>query len=356
MNVEDLKSTWEQLGADDPLWAVLTDPTRKGNRWAVDEFMATGRQWIDRISAQLDSLGLRLGTHVLDFGCGVGRLSLALAERVDRVTGIDIAESMVERAREVNRYPDRVDFHHYDGRLLPFDDASFDSVVSIIVIQHAPPPVQIAALVELQRVLRPGGVMVVQIPAGPVLPDPLPDDAMRAEIAAVDVPAAVTAGARVPVRVRLTNRGTLTWPLNRGIRLGNHWVSDRAESTDDGRQELPGPVPPGGSTVVDLMVTAPAEAGEYTLEIDLVQEGVTWWEQAGSEVLRAPVTVRPAAPAPLSAAEEESAAPARMSMFGMPVELVRGVLEHCGCELVAALPDDLAGDEWRSYTYVVRKG
>jgi SAM-dependent methyltransferase len=369
MAVERLKSTWESLGKSDPLWAVLTDPERRNGGWQVDEFLATAAVPIGKVRALLDEAGLSLGDRTLDFGCGAGRLTNALAAHVKEVVGVDIAQSMIDEANKINQFPDRVAFVAYDGHRLPFDDESFDSVVSLISIQHSPPAVQLACLVELQRVVRPGGVLVFQIPYRPSRPDKLPAEAMRARIEPLDVPSPVGAGQLAPVRARITNVADRTWPAGQLIRLGNHWLRDGEPLRwNDGRTDLPHDLAPGASVELELPVVAPDEPGTYTLELDVVQEAVTWWAEVGSEPVRTAVTVLaetvadvPEVSAPAEIVIEPKPAPrgrddGGMEMFGMDTNLVRLMFTHCGSAIINIVPDDMAGAEWESFTYVVRRG
>jgi SAM-dependent methyltransferase len=369
MAVDRLKSTWESLGKADPLWAVLTDPERRNGGWDVEEFLATAVEPVARVRAMLDEAGLSLGDRALDFGCGAGRLTNALAAHVKEVVGVDIAQSMIDEANRINQFPDRVGFVAYDGHRLPFADESFDSVVSLISIQHSPPAVQLACLVELQRVVRPGGVLVFQIPYRPSRPDQLPTDAMRARIELLDVPTPVGVGQTAPVRARVTNVANQTWPAGRLIRLGNHWHSGGgAVRWNDGRTDLPHDLAPGASVEMELPVVAPDAPGTYDLELDVVQEAVTWWAEVGSEPVRTPVVVVPDAvaevPAPSPQQEvtiEPRPAPrgrddGGMEMFGMDTNLVRLLFTHCGSAIINIVPDDMAGTEWESFTYVVQRG
>ncbi len=99
---------------------------------------------------------------LLDVGCGPGSITLDLATRVARVEGIDAAEEAIEAA-ERSRRRRRVTnagFRVADVYRMPFDDGSFDVVFAHQVLQHLPDPV--AALAEMRRVLRPGGLVAVR--------------------------------------------------------------------------------------------------------------------------------------------------------------------------------------------------
>src|SRR5579859_5997976 len=112
VNVQDASKNWTALGEDDPLWVVLTDPAKKGNRWKEEEFFATGQTEIAAMFERLNGLGLAPGSgKALDFGCGVGRLTQALAARFEHVDGVDISASMLRHAETYNRFPGRVTYH-----------------------------------------------------------------------------------------------------------------------------------------------------------------------------------------------------------------------------------------------------
>jgi len=316
MSLDALRSTWENLGRTDPLWAVLTDPDRRHGGWSVEEFLATGvgpNRWVCDLLA---NAGLGLGDRVLDFGCGAGRLSNALAEHAAEIVGVDIAESMIAEAVRINRRPDRVRFVHYDGTRLPFETGSFDSAVSLISIQHAPPDVQLACLVELLRVVRPGGALVLQIPSHPVQPADLAPSAMRAAIELPSSPRQLHTGEVAALTVRVTNLGDGPWPVGGLVRLGNHWYEGANVVTwDDGRADLPRDVPAGDAVELELQIVAPGTAGTFELELDMVQEAVTWWAEVGSPPLRTTVTVTdrpagaPAAPSDHRPDEQPAARP-----------------------------------------------
>jgi SAM-dependent methyltransferase len=100
----------------------------------------------------LDAARVGPGTVTLDVASGPGHIAAAAARRGASVTGVDVAEGMLARAREA--HPE-VRFLHGDAEALPFDDASFDAVVAGFVLLHLGRPERAAA--EFARVLRPGG-------------------------------------------------------------------------------------------------------------------------------------------------------------------------------------------------------
>lgn len=100
------------------------------------------------------------GESVLEVGVGTG-LSLPFYPRDCHVTGIDISEPMLERARERAVAADlgSIDLRVMDARRLTFSDASFDHVLAPYVISVVPEPERVMA--EIARVVRPGGTVVV---------------------------------------------------------------------------------------------------------------------------------------------------------------------------------------------------
>ena len=104
------------------------------------------------------------GQRLLDVGCGPGTITIDLAARVapGSVVGLDRSQRVVEVARDAARSAGatNVAFQVGDVYALPFDDASFDVVHAHQVLQHLTDPV--AALRELRRVTRPGGLVAVR--------------------------------------------------------------------------------------------------------------------------------------------------------------------------------------------------
>jgi ubiquinone/menaquinone biosynthesis C-methylase UbiE len=167
MRPRRLQHTWDALGRTDPFWAVLTHADKRGNRWDPTEFMRTGVDEIANVVRYATALRPELGRgRALDFGCGVGRLSQALADHFERVHGVDIAPSMLTVARRINRHGDRCEYHLNETcDLRAFASRSFDLVYSSLTLQHMPPRYMRAYLAEFGRVVASNGLVIVQIPA-----------------------------------------------------------------------------------------------------------------------------------------------------------------------------------------------
>ena len=107
-----------------------------------------------------DRLNVRQGMRLLDVGCGAGQLALIAARAGATVTGCDIATNWIEKARAHAAAEGlKVTFEEGDAEALPYKDAQFDVVASLIGAMFAPRPELVAA--ELTRVCRPGGLIAM---------------------------------------------------------------------------------------------------------------------------------------------------------------------------------------------------
>jgi len=136
-----LAHNWEVFGRRDPLFGVLSDPTKQHGRWDIDEFFTSGQAHVSKLFQILDERGVAVAPgRALDFGCGVGRLTLPIAERFDHTVGVDVARSMIQLARKHNRHRGRCDYVvNAKPHLRRFSDGTFDFVHSCLVLQHIPP-------------------------------------------------------------------------------------------------------------------------------------------------------------------------------------------------------------------------
>ncbi|GLZ76850.1 hypothetical protein Afil01_16570 [Actinorhabdospora filicis] len=98
--------------------------------------------------------------RLLDLGCGPGTITADLATRVASVVAVDAAADVLDQAREACAGVSNVEFQTADAYALPFSDASFDVVHAHQVLQHLGDPV--AALREMRRVTRPGGLVAAR--------------------------------------------------------------------------------------------------------------------------------------------------------------------------------------------------
>jgi SAM-dependent methyltransferase len=160
---------WRDLGSLEPYWAVLTQAKfRKGvlDEAARQEFFQSGESYIDwvfsTIRRQVDS---RFHPkRALDFGCGVGRLALAMSARCDSVLGVDISEAMLREAKSVcdSRGVSNVTFIEDVASLSPSAD-KYDFINSSIVLQHIPCVSGIEIIQRLLSLLAEDGIAALHL-------------------------------------------------------------------------------------------------------------------------------------------------------------------------------------------------
>ena len=171
MDINELQHNWNQFGEIDPLGSILTELAKTGNKWQADEFFKTGVEEIDAVIRHVESLGLNTARRkALDFGCGVGRLTQALANYFDEVDGVDIAPSMIERANKFNSHGDRCRYYlNETDDLKLFADNRFDLIYTNITLQHIAPRYSKNYIKEFVRILIPHGLLIFQQPSEPIL-------------------------------------------------------------------------------------------------------------------------------------------------------------------------------------------
>jgi SAM-dependent methyltransferase len=367
MSLDDLQRNWNGLAQEDAFRAVLTSDGHVP--WDAETFFRTGIEEIGALMARLKALGIAPGSaRALDFGCGLGRLTQALARHFDRVEGVDISENMLRQARTLNPFGDRLVFHvNTRDDLGLFADGAFDLVYSNITLQHMQPQYSQKYIQEFFRIVRPGGVVVFQLPGEALTEAPpssmhtftrsaavLPDSGLRAAIEP-HPPVRCAPGAVLLMRITVRNIGTEVWPARGNddgtysIRLGNHWRSRFGWllRQDDRRARLTHDLRPGESTHLTLRIEAPWKPGTYQLEFDMVQENVKWFKAAGSKTKRTRVHVDPRLP--LGHVE---GIPPEMEMYGIPRPAVETLIAEAGGRLRAADENDASGPGWTSYRYI----
>jgi SAM-dependent methyltransferase len=133
--------------------------------WGVGEYELTATELLPFADLVVAEAAPRPGDRVLDLGCGTGNVSAVAVATGAEVVGIDPSERLVGVARE--RVPD-AELLVGSAEDLPFEDASFDVVISLFAVIFTPDPER--AMAEIVRVLKPGGRALITswVPAGPI--------------------------------------------------------------------------------------------------------------------------------------------------------------------------------------------
>lgn len=166
--IKKVEETWSRLGQEDAHWSVITDEKFRKNTIGenIDDFFAMGEGDIARVESALNRVNASLYelNSALDFGCGVGRLSIPLAKRCKQVLGVDISSSHL---REANENVQRMGIENLDLSLIKSVQSirelkEFDLVFSLIVLQHNSPPVMLEILKALCSRVGASGYLYLQ--------------------------------------------------------------------------------------------------------------------------------------------------------------------------------------------------
>ena len=154
---QQIKSFWDWAADENPYWFVSSYGSYDDNR-NLDEFWASGRTiWTDvkRMTGYIPGFD----DTVVEIGCGVGRLTRAIAPEVGHVIALDISERMLAIARKASL--PNADFRQADGFELPgIPDRSVSLALGYCVFQHLPSHSALKSYVaEMHRVVEPGGMI-----------------------------------------------------------------------------------------------------------------------------------------------------------------------------------------------------
>jgi 4-amino-4-deoxy-L-arabinose transferase-like glycosyltransferase len=150
------------------------------------------------------------------------------------------------------------------------------------------------------RILATSGPYTVYLALGPrTVLTALADKDFRAELNVPNPPVRLKAGEQATIKVLLKNASNALWPVRERdasafqLSLGNHWLGPdgKVVVNDDGRGPLPYDLRPGETVEIFLIVNAPLRPGDYVLEIDMLQEGVSWFGLKGSRTWRGNLAV-----------------------------------------------------------------
>lgn len=164
-----VRGKWERLGEERPHWSVTGFERHLPENLAAnrEEFEASGQTDLDLILRVLGRHGPAADrfSHVHDFGCGVGRVTLPLARRFARVTGSDVSERHLAVARGEAARRGAANLRFIRSGLPDFGMTEpFDLWFSHLVLQHNPPPVIALILRRMAALLAPGGLALFQVP------------------------------------------------------------------------------------------------------------------------------------------------------------------------------------------------
>ena len=165
---------WKNLGVDKPFWSVLTNPgyLNENIEQNKDSFYQSGHLELSNLFAALQrsSTSIPPSFKCLEFGCGVGRVTGALATHFASVIGVDVshehlqlAESYIQEQGLAN-----VELAHLTKLQELAQLGNFDFLYSQIVFQHNPPPVTKYILEQLLAQLNPNGLAYFQIPTNKI--------------------------------------------------------------------------------------------------------------------------------------------------------------------------------------------
>ncbi|MDC4223964.1 MAG: class I SAM-dependent methyltransferase [Candidatus Manganitrophus sp.] len=156
----------KQIGMEAYRSVKQADYTKEAEVYDLKRFSHRAGQFYAELSNQIifDLLEAKPGDRILDLATGTGRVSVGMAQKGVSIFGADLTWKMIERAKEkaTEKRLTNVSFHLADGLQLPYKDNTFDKIVSIRFFHILPFEMQKAILQEVRRVLRPGGMFIVE--------------------------------------------------------------------------------------------------------------------------------------------------------------------------------------------------
>ena len=164
-SITNTDAVWEWFGKNQPYFAVLIEAKYKNeqlNEEAKKDFFSTGKAYVDfvlrTINEHFDTNFTR--KRALDFGCGVGRLTIPLSAACGQVVGVDASPSMLEEATKNAKEmgAENIEFLLADDNLSALGSEGFDFINSFIVFQHIPLDRGYRLLRRLLSLLNEGGI------------------------------------------------------------------------------------------------------------------------------------------------------------------------------------------------------
>ena len=166
---KEQKNYWEQLGAEQPYWSVLTkEDYRKENLTKESEskfFKATLA--LKRLHNVCEKAGVDYQKNLcLDYGCGLGRVTFHLAKEFDHVVGVDISKNHIALAnnKKAEFQVNNIDFVVLEKGVEDIPKRPYDLIFSIIVLQHIREKEVFRIFSRFIELVKEGGTIIFQIP------------------------------------------------------------------------------------------------------------------------------------------------------------------------------------------------
>jgi SAM-dependent methyltransferase len=165
---DHIASVWSRYGEAEPHWSVITDERFRATEIEANKaaFHQSAERDLDRLNAWLNRNNITVDGVCAEYGCGVGRVTGALARQFDRVIGFDISLPHLKVAQEQlqSNKVENFELVHVRSRDQLDRLVGIDLFYSVIVLQHNPPPIIVDVLEHAFAGLNPGGVAYFQLP------------------------------------------------------------------------------------------------------------------------------------------------------------------------------------------------
>lgn len=163
--MDSMARQWDELARLNARYSISSTPEfEAGDASSLETFWASGREDVERILERL-GLGDTSRLTAVEIGCGIGRMTHALAARFGRVVALDVSPEMIARARAQGSGLANVEFVVGSGSgLSGVPDGSADLVLAWFVLQHVPRTKDVLRYVtEAGRALGPGGTALLHM-------------------------------------------------------------------------------------------------------------------------------------------------------------------------------------------------
>lgn len=167
---KEQKNYWEQLGAEQPYWSILTrEDYKKENltKESESKFFMESKLALKRLHNVCEKAGVDYQKNLcLDYGCGLGRVTFHLAKEFDHVVGVDISKNHIALAnnKKAEFQVNNIDFVALEKGVEDIPKRPYDLIFSIIVLQHIRKKEVFRIFSRFIELVKEGGAIIFQIP------------------------------------------------------------------------------------------------------------------------------------------------------------------------------------------------